>query len=520
MFYLYTTPPQKTLEKGKKMVKKLTILFIVLLLFSNLPNVYESQIEKKGIMIRLLVPPQLDWKQAEAQIIAIHPEKGETQIFRGKVSGSQIYLDSTKGEFREVIQAWLRKFKGEWAKSNMGTCLIMDIWITLKNNTVITTKPCITIPYKPYEADRELVLKGVEIVPGKMQKMSRNKDQKTTIKKQDIITYTYYEWRRDDSFTHISDITKVPVMIVQNIPNSEGESGEIDWSITILSAKVSGFKLTVAYGTGIVENAPNVDLEIYSLDFTTKNIWEFSKGDNLPPGGSQHAYIYARVAHIYEKEYKVTETIDGVVISEEPTGRERIREYVFDVKTIETGDYLKIAGGKEDRLPSISGEGEESIMDWFYEGTKEEVLVIPNSNVSDGDLDVNEDVQLGEIFDNFDVYEQNFEIGIPVGALVATLAGWPTFLEILASGLVVSLSYSTKSTLFVGGDLYNDGKGDFGAAYDVPVVVYIMLSKYRYLASATEYYDVPAGVMFKCVADTSGGSSSSPGITPFSDSGR
>ncbi|MHA1628199.1 MAG: hypothetical protein ACTSW6_03925, partial [Candidatus Baldrarchaeia archaeon] len=130
-----------------------------------------------------------------------------------------------------------------------------------------------------------------------------------------------------------------------------------------------------------------------------------------------------------------------------------------------------------------------------YDGTTEENPYIPDTSLSDGKLDVGESIAFSEIFNYYDVYENDFEIGIPVGSLVAQFAGLPSFIEPVVKGLCVSLSWGESATRYVNGGLQNHG--DYPAGYDIWERIYVRVSKYQYTYGNYEF-KVPAGIYFRC----------------------
>ena len=476
-------------------------------------STYNLGNKRKGLLIRFSSLIPVNWSKVEVQITAITPD-GEEKLFLGFLNKSELFLDATKGKFCKIVQSWLNHFESDFRKRNFGTSLILDAWIFLDNGTVLATEPCITIPFKPHDVSRGLVIHeiGFELKHLRRMFLQRNSCVFST---RDYVVETTYEWRVVSEYSYITpkgEWDKVPILVVSN-PGTY--SAEIGYSITLATQQITGFKLTVAYSTGsIIDQAPNVDLRIYVGDFTHKYTYALSEGGDVNPGETLYVYINARIASLYEHEYLVQRTSAGVVIREEPTGNERIREYVLEVEAHDEGDYSVL-------LDYITYDGKEfeGIMKWFYNGTKEEKLILSNSvYLDDGVLDVGEYVQFGEIFKNYDEYSVNFEIGLPIGAIIAYIlvSANPalTPFAMVISGLLVSLSYGYSASIYVDGKLRNCGATEAGE-YDVPVYVYMRISKYKYLAPGGYTFKVPAGVMFKILAVTGTGS---PGSSPPSGS--
>ncbi|MHA1628034.1 MAG: hypothetical protein ACTSW6_03080, partial [Candidatus Baldrarchaeia archaeon] len=131
-----------------------------------------------------------------------------------------------------------------------------------------------------------------------------------------------------------------------------------------------------------------------------------------------------------------------------------------------------------------------------YDGTTEESPYISGTDLSDGKLDVGEWVTLGQIFNYYDVYENDFEIGIPVGSLAAQFAGLPSFIEPVVKGLCISLSWGETATRYVNGVLQNYGR-EGSVGYDIWEQIYVRVSKYQYTYGNYEF-KVPAGIYFRC----------------------
>ena len=104
---------------------------------------------------------------------------------------------------------------------------------------------------------------------------------------------------------------------------------------------------------------------------------------------------------------------------------------------------------------------------------------------------------------HYDVHEIGFNIGIPVGALIASiLPESMAFMEPVLAGLVLSIHYVKAETLYIGGSIWNRGEEPEGGS-DVSEDVYVAISKYVYHGSMGEF-NVPAGIYF--VFDTKGSS--------------
>lgn len=151
------------------------------------------------------------------------------------------------------------------------------------------------------------------------------------------------------------------------------------------------------------------------------------------------------------------------------------------------------------------GEGSLPYENIIFNGTLEENLVINGTALSDGDLDVNETVWFWQIFQCYDKYSIDSEVGLPIGAIVALLSNAFGFgtgqvaaaIISLLSGITVSLSYVDSVSVRISGDLTNLGRED-ATGYNVPEVIYVRVSKYQYQAPNGQYFKVPVGIYFRC----------------------
>jgi hypothetical protein len=87
----------------------------------------------------------------------------------------------------------------------------------------------------------------------------------------------------------------------------------------------------------------------------------------------------------------------------------------------------------------------------ILDGGEEEDYIIPGTVLSDGKLDVDELIKLSNIFDWYDTYDQDFEIGIPVGAVLSGLFGIGGTVGSFMNRLAVTFSSGHSASIFVEG---------------------------------------------------------------------
>lgn len=165
-----------------------------------------------------------------------------------------------------------------------------------------------------------------------------------------------------------------------------------------------------------------------------------------------------------------------------------------------------ILGGRENGLPH------QTLMDMLFNGSVLRHLSIPGTLLSDGDLDPGEYIALEQIFDYYDACNSDFEIGMPVGAIAALACSTPgtpvagAACVAFTSGFEISLSMEGGSMMMTGNLVNHGDVPNVPGDYNVPELVYIALSKFRYKVDppwwcqwcSPCYYNVTTGIYFKC----------------------
>ncbi|MEZ0394159.1 MAG: hypothetical protein ABWK00_03835 [Desulfurococcaceae archaeon] len=311
-----------------------------------------------------------------------------------------------------------------------------------------------------------------------------------------ITTEDLRQYLPSDYFTYSNNklYVKVPVLIVYN---QYYYSGVIDSSINIGVGARTEVRLTFAAGEIIskLHNAefPSVNFEL--KDASWGGYYYFYKSLYVPPGEAQWVYVWGRPRY---ELWEVWVCRDVCVYAKD--------EAIAVVEDLLVSGST-ILGGKSSGLPH------PAIMDLFFGGTNETLLQIPGTLASDGDLDAGEFIAFEQIFKYYDTCGSDFEVGIPVGSLVAlaicSALGIPTggtaCAVAMAFGAAFQLSLGVEGSAMVTGGLENLGE-HLGRGYNVSEVVYIKLSKYNYQVPPPWWcfwcspcvYRVPAGIYFRC----------------------
>ncbi|ABM81177.1 hypothetical protein Hbut_1349 [Hyperthermus butylicus DSM 5456] len=174
-------------------------------------------------------------------------------------------------------------------------------------------------------------------------------------------------------------------------------------------------------------------------------------------------------------------------------------EYMAVITNVKS-DGLYISGSVGFGLPP------ETIMNALLSGTESNIVFISNTPLADGDLDPGEFVDLRDIFRSYDTCGADFEIGIPIGAMLAVPAcaalGLPTggaacaALTAFMSSFAVTISAESPSVT-VYGNIGNLGDTP-SIENDVNVFEYVYMaeSRYKYVYGDCEY-NVPVGMVIE-----------------------
>jgi len=468
--------------------------------------------ERTGITITLKIDSALATNISNyyvaIQVVAFLPNGTEITIYRGVVNDSKIVLDPNNSEaFRKVIRAWVQRLNEEYDKDLAEIALFLSIWIINKNDPRVYYRvvPERVILYNPFRVLKERIKYDISLGSRNLRKYKANVSINLLTDVQlrsnqekgryGVKTPTYvvgYEWVLEEYWPQDNEWREIPVMILNNL---DTVSADMFSEILIDSRYSTSFDVTLAYGFIIRELARNREyVKIYSDALEVRlggssivRVIDFVEHVHHLLG-NQRKYIYIIGKPFYGsyKEYLVAYDSLGKIIYMEPTGNEMIKTYIYDIQSSPT-DPSDIAGGVKDGLPPF--------MDQFFGGVDVRQLFLENGPLADGDLEVEEKESLIDIMNHFDVHKVGFNIGIPVGALIASiLPESMAFMGPVLAGLVLSIHYVKEESLHVSGSIENMGKTTFGGR-DVTEDVYVAISKYVYHGSMGEF-NVPTGIYF------------------------
>jgi len=311
-------------------------------------------------------------------------------------------------------------------------------------------------------------------------------------------TETFESVLPSNYFKTVNGVTYMAVPVIIAVNDYPAYSATLEVGISLSSTEFT----TSIYPTYTI--GPNIGKALnspYSTAFPSVTLW---KGSGAAWGGQSY-YFYETITlypsgsyskgwiWIYARPYIEVYSVYRVYA-------DGSTEYLRDEVTAAVSDVYvignNIQGGASHYLPP------EQFMNVLFSGTEEKRV---------GTLAPNTTLALGSIVEGFDTCGSDFEVGIPVGALVGlvVLAAFPEAAAVAAAvaGFQVSLS-ATGASIYVGGGIKNKGDvpyvPDDHAAYEQ---VYVRVSKLRYKVDppwwcfwcSPCYYDVPAGMYFRLV---------------------
>lgn len=407
-----------------------------------------------------------------AQVWAIDPGTVPpiVEVYRGVVSDGKIFVSARDESFRRVLDGWARVHPGD---ERYETFLEVFVWV--RHGEIVRTYPPIIINYNPLKAMISTLYRGA------MLNVHLEVDEgikPVWVWQVTQLSGGYPIWIPDYNLSWFSgDYIETPILVVHNDYNANGQSDKIHAYIGIMEAFATEFKISIGFDLNLAEKIlsgiiPDIKIQILGAAFSTYR--RFENSTSILPGGKCYFFINAKAAHVHAREYISS---GGQMY---PTGRERADDYIYDVQV--SGN--KFVGGVK--------SGASPYEDQTFSGSDEEWLIISGTKLDDGYLSPDEAIYFSQIIEYYDVYQQDVEIGIPVGSMAAKLGNFPTPVKNFLSRIAVSLSYAKTAGITISGELYNTGLSN------VPEKVYCRVSKYRYITSTCYYeFKVPVGVHFR-----------------------
>ena len=456
----------------------LCLVVILFVLFYSVSYVVAASQGYSGGVLILLVDEAgsplsyMSGLEVWAQVWAIDPGTIPpiVEVYRGVVSDGKIFVSARDESFRRVLEGWARMYPRD---ERYETFLEVFVWI--KHRETVRTYPPIIINYNPLRA------MGSTLYRCAMLNVHLEVDEgikPVWVWQATQLSGGYPIWIPDYNLSWFSgDYIETPILMVHNDYNANGQSGIIFADIHIMEVYITEFKVSVGFDLNLAEKIlsgiiPDIKIQILGASFSTCR--RFENSTSILPGGKCYFFINAKAAHVHAREYIFS---GGQMY---PTGRERVDDYIYDVQV----SGKRFAGGVK--------SGASPYEDQIFSGSDEEWLIISGTELSDGYLSPGEAVYFSQIIEYYDVYQQDVEMGIPVGSMAAKLGNFPTPVKNFLSRIAVSLSYAKTAVLMVPGTLSNV------ITSNVSEKVYCRVSKYHYITSTCYYeFKVPMGIYFR-----------------------
>jgi hypothetical protein len=294
-----------------------------------------------------------------------------------------------------------------------------------------------------------------------------------------------------------------PILIIDNTQNK----GFI-WAFISMNRTDARLETRISFSTdkalpdALQGKAPSISIQLGGATFGG-NSYYYAYDLLVCPGTVQWAYIWARPVFEWYSVYHYYQWIHGGEIRFDYV-RDEIRAYISNVQT----SGPTILGGRFNGLPI------DTIMQTFFNGASTTYVVGP---YAPGFV-----YPLPATFKSCDTCGSGFEVGVPVGAIAATVicavasggtlaAVCPAIIAI-ASGFQVSLDYE-PANIYIDGWIRHAGAWTVGyacptQAQDVSIYMYFATSRFSYMQPppwwcfwcSPCYYKVPAGVYVKIVS--------------------
>jgi len=428
------------------------------------------------------------------------------ELFRGRLEENHLKIPLRNRVLQNISRKWIQvmKIRGEDYKHS-SSALQIALWVINSTSHKIVKRAIHFIPYKPIDiilgrgSRRELVIKITQKdkdlavrEPGNIVPMDGNVCEWVPVweLQWSVSPDTNPDIFGDDIVVRNGiNYLKTPILYVYN---DYSISGFLTGSITIYLTETMWYGIEFKPSLGIgyeIENKINsgdpsggLDGKIMFGGYTVRKYGRMTATFSLAPGDNIYVWILTRPVVEFYKE-KMMYCCGAYCSDEYYTGYELIQMEINDVYIED--DRIE-HGVSESELPSWYKE-------YFLNGTQEQVLEIPGTDLEDGWLGVGEDIEFPDIFDYMDQYDVDMEICIS-GALLASLV--PAKFKFLTENLAVSLSWGESAELFIFGELLNYGE-KHGIGYDVAEKIYIRIAQLRYTTDSGYTFDVPMGIYFR-----------------------
>ena len=443
-------------------------------------------------------------------------------LFRDTIKARrEVYIQSE--EFREIARGWVSIYMsrgGDPEQTYSG--LVVRLFIFNNTSREIIFDAYDSVSYKPSEVARgKAVVIDITLLRGSKKPIklsvehgyvsvfesSRSKIEKVRldgcpaylyrklvaeIKPEDLKSKLPAEYFWDyNERTYI----KTPVLIAENTHSYSGTVG-VSISIGVQNEKVGVYP---TFTSGKI-------LELIKKgEWPSVTLW---KGSGFTWGGSTYYYGYNDLVKPLDSlwmwvwarpVYRVYEVYIVYCVTEEYIGDD-VENVIGDM--IASGST--ILGGMNRGLPH------SELMNTLFSGTNEARLSIPGTFLEDGDLDPGEYVELRQIFRYFDTCGDDFEIGIPAGAIAALGICAALGLQTGSTACTVAVAFASTfqlsisaegASIHISGNVVNHGDHPYvDGDYNVFEIVYARISKYQYKKDTifgTCYFNVPAGIHFR-----------------------
>jgi len=279
-------------------------------------------------------------------------------------------------------------------------------------------------------------------------------------------TFTWYEWRRvlyiaPENCTGRRYV-RLPILTLYNsIYSSTTVRAELDLAMSTKirfgTSIVTGFNMENKARThGASYVIPELTYKIIGSSAVIFNIFG-GEDMNVPPGRMGYVWIMARPVAEYQKEWECTADAMGYTTCQ-LTGRERVIEYVDDVKAYASGrlDTGYVVDYPYQLTWPVHGFSKE-LKEFLSHVDIKKIKVAGDPELSDGELDPNENLPLGLLFPVAQYTASDEEFVIPAGAVMAAM-----LVEVSGRGFAwlapILATFSATATYQASGFFFYTGK--------------------------------------------------------------
>jgi len=369
-----------------------------------------------------LVGEEVKGAYTAVQVSLTTPDGPMKTVFTGRLVGSTVFIPY--GRIKGIVSSWVRE------NNDTFPAIVVDCWVISEDGGLLASGTG-TVTYDPLKLMKVRTMRvhvTVVVTPPKGESL---KLMKQYVRSESPEPLTRYEWRRvlyvaPENYTGNACV-KLPVLMLYNARNT---STNLGLDFTIVPYGAFGMVTATWYGDGGRADEPGTLRILSGLTFriagpslmiSPHHVSVGGAYAPIRPGGVGYAWVMGRAVAEFQREW-VCALSPASYAACRPTGRERVIEYVSEVRVYPSGRLMAgvVVGDPQRMRWPVQGFWGE-LMGLLKHVKFLKVIVPGNMYLSDGRLDPQEVFIINFVFNALRYDYINQEIVTPVGAFLAAI---------------------------------------------------------------------------------------------------